>query len=90
MTTQIELTDSQYGILHSIAKNTGKTEDELVTEAVNKFISEMEKKDLLRNGRHQALMSVAGAWKNREDFSEFEALRNEVDRFPDWSDKGVD
>lgn len=76
-TTQIELTDSQVGILRSFARKAGKTEDQLVTEVVSKFINDIGSNELSAAKRRQAIKATAGMWKDRDDLTDefFEKLR---------------
>ena len=77
-TAQINLTDSQVDALHKLSRRTGKTEDELLGEAVEKLIGEAEVK---RQKRLEKLRQARGMWKDRDDLPNFEKLRAEWDRF---------
>ena len=77
-TAQINLTDSQVDALHELSRRTGKTEDELLGEAVEKLIGEAEVK---RQKRLERLRRAKGIWKDRDDLPDFEKLRAEWDRF---------
>jgi predicted DNA-binding protein len=80
----VKLTDSQFDVLQSLAVKTGKTEDELVNEAVSKFIEGIEKSDANGNGWREAMHAAKGLWKDRDDLPDFEALRKEWDRSDRW------
>ncbi len=86
-TTQIELTDSQAGILRMLAIKTGKTEDQLVTEAVSKFINDVGNKEVSESNSRRAIKAAAGIWKDRDDLTDdfFERLRKESNRNTNWS-----
>jgi len=85
--TTIELTETQIKKLRSLAAKTGRSESQLTSEAVNKYIGELKDREAKQKRSHEALMSSAGGWKDREDLSIFEEIRNEPSRFPDWMDR---
>ena len=81
ITAQINLTDSQVDALHKLSLQTGKTEDELLQEAVNKLIGEVGEAEVKRQERLESLRRARGIWKDRDDLPDFEKLRAEWDRF---------
>lgn len=81
LTAQINLTDSQAEALHRLSETTGKSEDELVQEAVNRLIREVSESETVRKRRLEALRPAAGMWKDRTDLPDFEKMRKEWDRF---------
>ena len=83
-TAQINLTDSQTDALRKFARRTGKTEDELLQEAVNKLIGEVGEAEDKRQEWLEVLRQAKGIWKDRDDLPNFEKLRAEGDRFSRW------
>jgi predicted transcriptional regulator len=73
--TQIYLTQEERDALDAIAKSTGKTQSELIREAVDRFLE-------LRKEKHRTaiLNDAAGMWRNRRDLPEFGAVRRSWDR----------
>jgi hypothetical protein len=73
--TELNLTEQERSVLHEISRRTGKTEGELIREAVGQFISCFQVENRL------ALMQQAkGIWKDRDDLPAFEDLRSEWER----------
>ncbi len=83
-TAQIVLTDLQMDALHKLSAKTGRAEDELLQEAVNKLIREADgdKQNWL-----QRLRKAKGIWKDRDDLPDFQQLRKEFDTFADWNEE---
>lgn len=72
---EIKLTEQERSALQEIARQSGKTEGQLIREAVEHFISEFRTKDrrgLMQKGR--------GIWRGRQDLPELNDLRREWDR----------
>ena len=80
-TTQINLTDSQADALQKLSRRTGKTEDELLQEAVNKLVSEVGEAEAKRQKWLESLRQAKAIWKNRDDLPNLRQLRKESDRF---------
>ena len=73
--TQIYLTDEQRSKLAVIAKNRGKKQSEVIREAIDRFIGQTE-----QSQKKKALREAAGIWRNRDDLSDYRAIRSEWDR----------
>lgn len=77
-TTQINLTPSNMRKVHALASRTGKTEGQIVNEAVEKLDSP---DDAAAFDRWRAAMSkVAGIWADRSDLPDFDEIRRSFDR----------
>jgi len=74
-TVDLDFTEQDEKGLEGIIAITGKTQNELICEAVKLFIDEFNSKDRL-NLRRQA----RGVWKSRCDLPDSEQLRQEWDR----------
>lgn len=73
--TQLYLTDGEKTGLAALSETTGKSQSQLIREAVDRLLiqfAEMKAKE--------ALKRAAGMWKERTDLPDFEALRREWDR----------
>jgi len=73
--TQIYLTESEQQALRALSRRTGRTQSELIREAVDRFIAQPEKID-----RRSLLKQARGMWQSREDLPDLAALRREFDR----------
>jgi hypothetical protein len=76
MMTQVELDERSSAALDAIARQTGKTPDQLIHEAVEELIRRHQPLDRL-----SLLRQARGMWQDREDLPDFEAIRREMDRF---------
>jgi hypothetical protein len=73
--TQIYLTERERQRLQGIAAETGRTQSDLIREAVDRFIE-----GYADGNRLQLLRKGYGLWKDRADLPDFRALRRELDR----------
>ena len=73
--SQIYLTEDERDSLKIISKETGRTQSDLIREAVDSLISQITKKN--SNEKRQ---EAFGIWKDREDYPDIRTLRNEFDR----------
>ncbi|MEK6280470.1 MAG: CopG family transcriptional regulator [Acidobacteriota bacterium] len=71
---EINLTEKQHRALRQISQLTGKTEDELVHDAVENLIRQG-----LPSGK-PAMVQARGIWRDRNDLPDFKKLRRELDR----------
>lgn len=73
--TQIYLTDEERRTLARLAKKHGRTQSELIREAVDTYVA---RQDVVN--RKEVLARAAGLWKRRKDLPDFAALRREAQR----------
>lgn len=74
--TQIYLTEEEHQTLRAMARDTGKTQSELIRLAIDRLIEQRSDSDrltLLRRGR--------GIWEGRDDIPDLWELRQEWERF---------
>jgi len=73
--SQIYLTEDERNSLKLISEETGRTQSDLIREAIDSLIIRVNKKNDSKK-RQQAF----GLWKDRNDYPDIEELRNEFDR----------
>ncbi len=73
--TQIYLTESEQHALRALSRRMGRTQSELIREAVDRLIAHSETID-----RRALLKQARGLWQSREDLPDLAALRREFDR----------
>jgi hypothetical protein len=73
--TQIYLTEAERGGLNALAAATGKSQAEIIREALDRFIE-------LASGsrRRSVLNNAAGMWRHRDDLPDFRTMRRTWDR----------
>lgn len=73
--TQIYLTEIEQQALRVLARRTGRTQSELIREAIDRFIGQAEQTD-----RRLLLRQARGLWQDRTDLPDVVALRREFNR----------
>ena len=73
--TQIYLTREERAALGEIARKTGRTQSELIRQAVDRFIA-----DRSEGARLELLRSARGLWRDHPNPPDVRALRGEWER----------
>ena len=73
--TQIYLTEKQRSQLFIIAEKMGKSQSEIIREAIDRLIDQAG-----RDREESVLKEAAGIWKNRSDLPDFRNMRSRWDR----------
>ncbi|MBV9789471.1 MAG: CopG family transcriptional regulator [Chloroflexi bacterium] len=74
-TAYIELSDQEIQALERLAQQTGKTQAELLHEAVTDLLAHIDTSDRL-----DLLQQARGIWRDRDDLPDVQTLRTELDR----------
>lgn len=74
--TQIYLTKEERTALNFIAKQTTKTQSELIREAIDNFLEHFQR----HRDRKAVLRQAKGLWKKRKDLPDVRNLRREFAR----------
>lgn len=76
VTTQVTLTEAETQAIQALSQSKGKTQEEILHEAIEQFLVQ-HKSEI----RLAALRQARGIWQEREDLPNFAELRNESNRF---------
>lgn len=80
--TQLYITKQEQQLLRALINKTGKSQSELIRQALDKFIRTNAK------GPKHNLEKSTGLWAERTGVPDFTAIRQEFDRFTDNTYKG--
>ncbi|MBP7634645.1 ribbon-helix-helix protein, CopG family [Candidatus Ozemobacteraceae bacterium] len=69
---QVTVSENQLEILRALASRTGKSENQLLNEALEQFLEAAEEEKKLSN-----FLAAAGIWKDRDDLPDIRELREE-------------
>ncbi len=75
--TQIYLTEKERTTLKLLTKQTGKSQSQLIRDAIDRLIESLD-----HQNRLYLLRQARGMWRGRKDLPDFDELRREFDRFP--------
>jgi len=73
--TQIYLTESEKATVSRLSKQTGRSQSEIIRQAIDWFGERFPSQD-----RKACLRKARGMWKGRSDLPDVRALRSEFDR----------
>jgi predicted transcriptional regulator len=84
-TVQVKLTQKNSRRADELAQLTGKSVERLVNEAVERFMREVDEDEQHKFKQwREAMVAVAGIWKDRDDLPDFDEMRRSADREP-WA-----
>lgn len=75
VSTQIYLTEEEQQALCALADRTGRSQSDIIREALDALLFQQPKTDRL-----SLLRQARGLWSDRADLPDFSALRGELDR----------
>lgn len=75
--SQIYLTEVEQKGLRALIRDTGKSQSELIRNAIDQFITQQQRH---KHDKLAALQAAKGLWKDRDDLPDFSKLRQEFDR----------
>lgn len=73
--TQIYLTEQEQVALKMLTRQTGKSQSELIREAVDRLVAQHDSRSRL-----ERLRAARGMWKDRADMADFTETRRSLDR----------
>ncbi len=73
--TQVYITEQERKQLGKLSRQSGKSQSELIREAIDFFCQSFSSENRLN-----LLRSARGIWKDRTDLSDFQKIRQELDR----------
>ena len=74
---QIYLTKTERAQLLAMSRQTGRSQSELIREAIDLFINLNSKQS---ENKLASMQAIKGAWKDRKDLPNFAKIRQEFDR----------
>jgi len=75
--SQVYLTKEERHFLSAYSRETGRTQSELIREAIDNYIqAQHQQKETFAH----ILRATKGMWKSRKDLPDFDKLRSEWDR----------
>lgn len=74
---ELKISEQSRRALNQLARVTGKSEDDLVNEAVEQYVAKFPNGDRLT-----ALRAAKGIWQDRNDLPSLDTLRRESNRDP--------
>ena len=75
-TAQVTLTESEAQAVQALSQSQGKTQEQILHEAIEQFLTQHRVENRLA-----ALRQARGIWRGRHDLPDFTELRNELNRF---------